>query len=56
MDKKSFAQIIAEHYPSWNEFYVFKPLKEITNLDVNQFVDIYIKPNTRTCIEIKETQ
>jgi hypothetical protein len=52
LEQKTFTEIIAEHHPSWNEFYVFRPLNEITNLDVNQFVDIYKDSNTHTCIEV----
>lgn len=52
LEKKTFIDIMDEHNPSFSEFYVFKPLEEITNLDLNEFVNIYKDPNTRTCIAV----
>jgi len=54
LDKRSFTEIISKHYPSLAKFEIFKPLNEITNFDINQFMDIYESSNSQTCIEIKQ--
>jgi hypothetical protein len=51
-DIKTFEQILSDHYPSLAEFEIFKPLEEITDLTINEFVHIYSDPETRTCVQI----